>query len=298
MLKHCSLDSLLAFETVSRLKSFSKAAAELNLTQPTISYRIKRLEDLIGKPLFERSSSGLSWTQSGHNLFQSVAPLLDDLAKALESEANSRNVEQVSVTTSPAFSAIWLVPRLQDFLIKHPHIEVSITATDRYMDLFTEADLAIRPISHNRSQPSANIRILPFTKDQEFAVCSPRIIKAGTFNEHSPLVDQVTTPVLLHDETKSIWAKYLQNIGLDGTQLRDGPIFSNADLTLKAAISGLGVAFARSSYTKEMIEAGLLAKLSLPSVPATDDYIIACSNKAYARPGPKTFIDWMIEQQL
>lgn len=298
MLKHCSLDSLLAFETVSRLQSFSRAASELNLTQPTISYRIKRLEDLVGKPLFERSPAGLSWTRSGHNLYQRLAPLLDELSKALESEANSRDVEQVSVTTSPAFSAIWLVPRLQDFLLKYPDIEVNITATDRYMDLFTEADIAIRPISHNRSQPSANVKILPFTQDQEFPVCSPRILKPGKFTQQTPLEEQVTTPVLLHDETKSIWGNYLNKINLESEALRDGPIFSNADLTLKAAISGLGIAFARSSYTKEMIETGLLTQLTLPSVPAADDYIIACSNKAYARPGPRTFIDWMIEQQL
>ncbi len=294
MLRNYSLDSLLAFEAIGRLHSFSKAASELGLSQPTISYRVSKLETTMHTVLFERGSGSVRMTPSGQRLYAKIQPVLDSLSKALESEVNTTRVEQISLTSSPAFASIWLLPRLHDFQDTYPDIEVSIVATDRVLDLTHEVDLAIRPNTHSRTRSGPNMMIVPLFSDQQFAVCSPSILpQHDTGEDPSTILNRLTKPVLLHDEFTTGWQNYLTDIGYDASELKNGPIFSNADLTLRAAVSGMGVTLTRSSYAEEYFRSGALVKLPLPEVKAEFDNVLLCRKATYAHKPVRRFVDWL-----
>jgi LysR family glycine cleavage system transcriptional activator len=73
-------DALVAFDTALRLRSMTRAAAELGMTQSAVSHRLRRLEAYVGAPLLHRSSTGLSATPAGATLATGLADLLDGLA--------------------------------------------------------------------------------------------------------------------------------------------------------------------------------------------------------------------------
>jgi len=79
------LTHLRTFLDAYRLKSFSKAAAHIGITQPAASLQIQALEALVGKPLFIRRTRGVVTTEAGDELARSVGPLLDGLETELAS---------------------------------------------------------------------------------------------------------------------------------------------------------------------------------------------------------------------
>jgi LysR family glycine cleavage system transcriptional activator len=145
MFKHLpSLNSLKAFEAAARLKSFKDAATELYVTPTAISHQIRNLETHIQKKLFERHTRSIKLTPAGrklariaHDSFQEISDTLNEFQK---------DDETLTIGTTNAFAAMWLVPNLQNFHHKHPKINIAIKADDRVVDIEKnqEADLLIR----------------------------------------------------------------------------------------------------------------------------------------------------------
>src|SRR5207249_2915854 len=121
-----SVDSLVAFESAARHQSFTRAAAELNLTQGAISRQIRVLEDRLGSSLFQRVRHRIVLTDAGRTYLFEVRRLLNALESAtvrLMSVRESTSVLNLAVL--PAVATHWLIPRLPDFFNKHPQISIS-----------------------------------------------------------------------------------------------------------------------------------------------------------------------------
>src|ERR1700760_4285638 len=108
------LASVRVFEAAARHLSFTKAAAELGMTQAAVSYQIKQLEDRVGTPLFRRLTRKLELTETGQRL---APPVSDALARLAEAFAAARSDEDavLKITALHTFVANWLVPRLGRF---------------------------------------------------------------------------------------------------------------------------------------------------------------------------------------
>ena len=116
-----SLHLIRGFWVAARHLSFTRAAAELCLTQSAVSREIKKLEEQIGQPLFHRVNRTLQLTQAGAELYRTV-----DEALALIDAATERlsGVERtLAVTTTIPLASLWLVPRLPRFTQRHPDID-------------------------------------------------------------------------------------------------------------------------------------------------------------------------------
>src|SRR5947209_18569457 len=92
------LDLLRGFESAARHLSFTRAAAELFLTQSAVSRQVQALEEYLGVPLFERRHKALVLTEAGHTYYRTVAHSLDQVREATRTlrEARSRNVLNVT----------------------------------------------------------------------------------------------------------------------------------------------------------------------------------------------------------
>ncbi|MES0884535.1 LysR substrate-binding domain-containing protein [Roseibium sp. SCP14] len=289
-----SIDSLVAFEATCRLQSFSHAASELGLTQPTISYRVKKLEEVMQTVLFERKGGSCEPSPAGSRLHAKLLPLLQSLNQAIESEANIGRKDRITITTSPAFASIWLLPRLSRFQDEYPNIEVDVLGTDRVLDLSHEADLAIRPNTHTSLQATSNLLVFDLFADQQFAVCSPSLLSDNMdVLDGVDALKAVKRPMLIHDENVAFWENYLKATGCSNDGLRDGPVLSNADLTLRAAISGMGIALMRTSYAANYLSTQVLVKLPLPEMPAEFNNVAVCKRASYQNKSLRRFIDWI-----
>ncbi|MFC3902772.1 DNA-binding transcriptional regulator, LysR family [Acinetobacter marinus] len=139
-----SLKALKSFESAARLHSFKLAAQELSVSQTAISHQIRLLEDQLSIKLFHRQTRAVSLTPQGEILAQSVRQSLAMIQHSLEQIASSANT--LTISTTHAFAAMWLVPRLSQFQQLHPEIDVQIRANDQLIDIEHDlnSDLAIR----------------------------------------------------------------------------------------------------------------------------------------------------------
>ena len=139
------LAALRGFEAAARRLSFTDAAAELNLTQSSISRQIATLERQVGKALFVRKTRALLLTPAGAQLQQAVQQALAGIDRSVDALRGAGSAQRVTLSTYASFASLWLVPRLALFQRLHPGIEIRLDASDRVVDLQAEdVDLAIR----------------------------------------------------------------------------------------------------------------------------------------------------------
>lgn len=131
------LDDLAAFATVARMRSFTRAAAELGLSPSALSHAMKALETRLGVRLLARTTRSVAPTAAGELLLRSVDPALTQVADGLAALADWRDAPSgtIRLTTFGYAARTILAPRLPDFLRDHPDIAVEVIVEDRLIDL-------------------------------------------------------------------------------------------------------------------------------------------------------------------
>ena len=137
--------ALFAFEAAARLTSFTRAAAELNISQAAVSYSVKQLEAGLGQKLFVRQHRRVVLTEAGERFFQDVSVGLGHIRRSAESLMQGGKPGHVTLSCSTAFASWWMLPRLARFRAAHPDIDLRLQTTDRDVDLAEERiELGIR----------------------------------------------------------------------------------------------------------------------------------------------------------
>jgi DNA-binding transcriptional LysR family regulator len=120
-----STSALFVFEAAARCGSFTRAATELNVTQPAVSRMLARLEAHLGVRLFERSPAGLALTEEGKMLYRRISQGFEGIADAIrEIEARRSGTETVTLSVSTAFTTHWLMPRLDKLQKEFPSVDL------------------------------------------------------------------------------------------------------------------------------------------------------------------------------
>lgn len=139
-----SLSALRAFEAAARLGSFKHAAEELAVTATAISHRIRVLEEDLERPLFVRKVRAVELTADGRILQSAVSSGFHTMAAAI-AQLRQPGRATVTLSTTPAFAAKWLVPKLGAFQAAQPDIDLHVHASNAPVDLKAgTVDLAIR----------------------------------------------------------------------------------------------------------------------------------------------------------
>ena len=138
--------ALRVFVRVARTGSFSRAAPEFGLTQPSASRIVATLEREIGVALFTRTTRALTLTEPGAEYLSRIEPILTALEEAdhvARGTGELRGVLRVGVASS--FAVREVIPRLPGFMEQHPALRIELLMTDQRQDLITEGvDVALR----------------------------------------------------------------------------------------------------------------------------------------------------------
>jgi len=291
-----SLNALRAFEAAARQLSFTKAAAELHVTQAAISHQVKALEADLGQPLFRRYNRRLMLTEAGQSYLPELSDAFDTLERATQRLQRHRDSGQVRITVIPSFAAKWLMPRLPRFRAQHPDIDVLLSASDVLVDLARE-DFHMGLRFGGGSYPG--LKATRLMGDKIFPVCSPRLL-AGP----KPLrrIADLAQHTLLHDDMARIdssandWASWLRFAGATDIDTGRGPAFSHSSLALAAAIDGQGVALGRISLVEDDFAAGLLVCPFGPVMTSPIAYFAVLAPFAEDRPRVRLFHDWLVAE--
>jgi DNA-binding transcriptional LysR family regulator len=131
-LKHGTLPQLCIFEASARLGSFTRAAEELHMAQPTASVQIKKLTETVGLPLFEQIGKRIYLTEAGRRLHASCEELFRTFSTLEENLAGMRGLDCGRLRLAVSSAAKYFAPRmLAQFVHRHPGIDVSLQIHNR-----------------------------------------------------------------------------------------------------------------------------------------------------------------------
>lgn len=131
-IKNATLRQLQIFEVVARNLSYTRAAEELYLTQPTVSIQLKQLTDIVGLPLLEQIGKRIFLTEAGNELLKVVRTVLDDLCRFEMNISNMKGVKAGKLKIAVITTAKYFVPRLLGpFCERFPGIDISLKVTNR-----------------------------------------------------------------------------------------------------------------------------------------------------------------------
>ena len=289
-----SLNSLFAFEAAARHLSFSRAAAELNVTQAAISYAVKRLEDFIGTALFVRAHRRISLTENGERLYNDVAIGLGHIARTVETMRPAADRGHVTFSVSTAFATYWMLPRLARLRQDLPALDMRLQTTDRNLDLSAEGiSLGLR--QGDGDWPAYDSAL--FCDEEIIAVASPRYLdtappadKTGDLPAHRLIhLEEPFRPV-------PSWADWLAAHGvayrLPAEELR----LNDYALVLHAALDGEGIALGWRHLVADSLAAGTLVQVTRATYSTGNGFYLIWPRNRPLADAAREFRDWLLKE--
>jgi LysR family glycine cleavage system transcriptional activator len=288
------LNALRAFEATARHLSFTKAAEELHVTPAALSHQIRGLEDLLGLKLFHRRARSIELTEPARLIYPGIRAGFESIREAVERLGRGQQDRVLVVSSTPGFTAKWLVPRLYRFLGQHPDIETRITASVAYANFTSDGvDVGIRLSSGLHP----DLYVEKLSDEWLLPLCSPRLLN-GDRPLRSPQ-DLVHFPLIQVDLPGIVptWADWMQMAGIEGIDSSRGLRLNVADHALDAASEGMGVVLAYKMVAARDI---LLKRLVAPfgpeiAVPGRAYYFV-CARGQEKRAPVKAFRDWVFAE--
>ena len=287
------LDALHVFAVAARHLNFTTAAAELHRTQSAVSHRIKALEAELGVALFIRLTRRLELTPAGRALAIYMNQSLAEITRIIAEFGKLEGIQRLRVTALPSVASRWLTPRLPRFMDLCPETEVQVIAESQLLDLRAEGiDLAVR---FGRGQyPRHSVSRL--MTDRVLPVCSPKFLA-----DHGPIsslekllaLPLVHDSAAEHDESQSDWRSWLSRLGQIATPHLSGQRFSNADLSIEAAVRGIGIALGRFSLVADGLSEGTLVSPLPIAMSTAYSYYIVVSPERASLPKVVPFCRWL-----
>lgn len=251
-------------------------------------------------PLFHRLTRALRLTEAGLTeaglaALPALSQGFDKLAQGAEQmRAHSEN-GLLTISVSPSFGAMWLVPRLEKFRSRHPDIEIRIDGTDRLVNLAQgDADVAVRYGPGGYKGVRLDCLFSPFNTP----VCSPALL-TGARALGRP--DDLRHHTLLHIDWKDAeasWRMWLLAAGMHDIDPTRGPHFTMENMAVQAALDGHGVALVADILVADDLAAGRLVRAfdqSL-SMPLTFSYYLLSAADKADQPRVAAFRDWLLEE--
>lgn len=248
------LAAIRVFEAAARHESFTRAAAELGMTQAAVSYQIKVLEERTGEPLFLRGNGRVVLSEAGKRLSGPVGAAFEALRNAFAT-AREEASGSLTISTVQTFATHWLVPRLGSFRQQQPNLTVSLETQPRLVDFAREeVDVAFR--SGRGPWPGlASHLMMPIT-------FTPMLAPALIERLGIPLVPADLLRFPLIGVSDPWWATWFRNAGMADIDIsgRSDVRLGSQQLEASAAMAGQGIAMLSPAFFHEELASGRLVQ--------------------------------------
>ncbi|GGD60213.1 LysR family transcriptional regulator [Rhizobium anhuiense] len=287
-----NFNDLVAFLTVARERSFTRAAAKLGVSQSALSQTVRGLEEKLGLRLLTRTTRSVSPTQAGERLLERVGPRFEEIQFEIAalSEMRERPAGTIRITAGEHSAVSILSPVLARFLPDHPDVNVEVIVDYGLTDIVAERyDAGIR-LGEHLAKDMIAVRIGP---EMRMAV-----VGAPSYLDHHQRPDipqDLTAHNCINIRLPTHGTIYPWEFEKDGRELRvrvEGQtVFNNIAMRMGAALDGLGLAYMPEDQVQSYIEDGRLIRVLEDWCQPFPGYHLYYPNRRHASPAFTLFVD-------
>ena len=261
-MRRADASDLLAFLAVARERSFTRAAAQLGVSQSALSHTLRGLETRLGLRLLTRTTRSVAPTEAGERLLRTVGPRFEEIDASLAALGELRDkpagTVRVSAGEHAAEAVLW--PALERFLPEYPGIAMEVVVDNGLTDIVAgRFDAGVR-LGEQVARDMVAVRIGP---DMRMAVVGSPAYFARRSRPAAP--HDLTSHDCINLRLPTLGGLYAWEFERDGREVNvrvEGRlVFSTSNLGLKAAVAGLGLAFVPEDRAQAHLAAGQLDRV-------------------------------------
>jgi DNA-binding transcriptional LysR family regulator len=287
-----NLNELTAFLAVAREESFTKAAAQLGVSQSALSHTVRALEERLGIRLLTRTTRSVSSTEAGERLVRSVGPKLDEIEAELAalSELREKPAGNIRITAGEHAADAILWPALAKFLPDYPDIRVEIIVDYSLINIVAERfDAGVR-LGEQVARDMIAVRIGP---DMRMAVVGSPAYFATRPKPRTP--QDLTTHNCINLRLPTYGGLYAWEFEKAGRELKvrvEGQlVFNTAAPRMNAVLAGLGLAYLPEEQVTAQLADGRLVRVLADWCPPFPGYHLYYPSRRQATPAFSLLVD-------
>jgi DNA-binding transcriptional LysR family regulator len=254
-----TVNDLQAFLAVAREESFTRAASKLGVSQSALSHTIRGLETRLGIRLLARTTRRVAPTEAGERLLRTIGPRFDEIEAELAAlnDLRDKPAGTIRITAGEHSAETVLMPALVKLLPDYPDIKVEVTIDYGLTDIVAERyDAGIR-LGEQVAKDMIAVRIGP---DMRMAVVAAPTYFAARVKPRTP--QDLTAHSCINLRLPTLGGIYAWEFEKGGRELRvrvEGQlVFNSTPLIVRAALSGLGLAYLPLDRVRPYLESGQL----------------------------------------
>lgn len=286
------LRALEAFIRVARLGSSKAAAAELALSAPALSRRIKSLEEHIGKSLFERRNQSMVLNEDGQTLLDAVAPAMETIGEAVDQMTVSGSDLRLRLGVLPLFGATRLVPRLPELRKLYPKLHIDVDTSTHAENMLGDVIDAAIIITDN---VDPNLYAVKLDSNKVYAIAATDLVNGP--NAIKAPADLKDHNVLIHSDMAKAFDRWKEAVGLPDLEPASVDQMNSGPLMLEAAAQGLGIAIMHGGHFSDANDPRL-ARLFDYDIDSPYSYWFVCRKRDKKNRAVRIFHDWVVKAGL
>jgi DNA-binding transcriptional LysR family regulator len=291
-MRHESFSALLAFVTVAKERSFTRAAAKLGVSQSALSQTVRALEERLGLRLLTRTTRSVSPTNAGDRLLRTAGPRFEEIETELASlsELREKPAGNIRITAGEHPAVTILAPALKRFLPSYPDINVEVIVDYGLTDIVAERyDAGVR-LGEQVAKDMIAVRISP----------EIRMAVVGTPSYFADRKLPTTPQELTEHNCISIRLPTYGNLfpwefEKNGRELKvrvEGQlVFNNIAMRMSSALSGLGLAYLPEDQVEADIAKGRLVRVLEDWCPPFPGYHLYYPSRRQSSPAFSLMVD-------
>jgi len=268
-----NFNDLLSFMVVARERSFTRAAAQLGVSQSALSHAMRNLESRLDVRLLTRTTRSVAPTEAGEQLFMRLSPHLLEIEQELAAlrDTRDRPAGNIRITAGEHAMTAVLWPVLKPFMVKYPDINVEVTVDNGLTDIVDgRFDAGVR-LGEQVAKDMIAVRIAP---DMRMVVVGSADYLARFGVPEIP--EQLEAHRCINMRLPTRGGLYAWEFERDGRELRvrvEGQLTLNSlPQRIDAAENGLGLAYVPEDTVQDALTQGRLVQVLKPWCPAFDGY--------------------------
>jgi DNA-binding transcriptional LysR family regulator len=289
---HENLNDLLAFLSVAKERSFTKAAAKLGVSQSALSHTVRGLEERLGLRLLTRTTRRVAPTAAGERLVQTLGPRFEEIEAELAAldALRDKPAGTIRITTGEHAAEAMLWPALARLLPDYPDIRVELIIDHGLTDIVAERyDAGVR-LGEQVARDMIAVRIGP---DMRMAVVGAPSYFARRKRPQTP--QDLTAHDCINIRLPTYGGLYAWEFEKGGRELKvrvEGQlVFNNIALRLNAALAGFGLAYLPEDQVQRHLADGRLIRVLAEWCPPFPGYHLYYPSRRQPAPAFAILVD-------